>query len=409
VTRLVALAFAALLAPGLCRAEADDVLRLPIGDPARRDRTVPVALDSITDASTGAAITPAELPKQLAGARLLLVGEEHTSMDSHRVELAVLEALHRSGRKVTIALEMFPYTEQKALDDWSGGRLSEDEFLAAGRWYKNWGYSWLYYRDVFLFARDRRLPMVAVNAPRDVVSAVRKKGFQGLTPEESAHIPSRIDTDSPEHLRLFKASFDDDSFHAGMDEEAWKAMLAAQCTWDATMAFHAVKPLARDADPKAIVVLLAGAGHVQYGLGIERQVRTQSPVAVASLIPVAVRDEKGAPVETVQASYANFVWGVPAATDPLYPELGVSTRPRLGDELLEVIHVEKDSPAARAGLKEKDILVSLDGAALPDRETLARLIAGKRWGDTAAFVVRRDGESVTVTVPLRRTSPVGKP
>jgi uncharacterized iron-regulated protein len=380
---------------------AEDILKLPIGDPARRDRTVPVVLDAITDASSGAAITPAELPSRLSSVRLLLVGEEHTNMDSHRVELAVIEALVRSGRKVTVALEMFPYTEQKLLDDWSAGRVSEEEFLGPGHWYKSWGYNWLYYRDVFLFARDRRLPMVAVNAPREVVSAVRKKGFQGLTAEEAAHIPSKIDADSREHLRLFKASFDDPSFHASMDEEGWKAMLAAQCTWDATMGFQAVKSLSPD-DPKAIVVLLVGAGHVQYGLGIERQVRAQWPVPTASLIPVAVRDDKGKTIGSVQASYANFVWGVPAETDPIYPDLGVATRPRAEAALLELIHVEKDSPAERGGLKEKDVLVSVDGTPLPDREALARAVAGKRWGDAAVFVVRRGAENATVTVSLRR-------
>ena len=396
------LVLAALLATPIL---AEDILRLPIGDPARRDKTVPVVLDAITDTSSGAATTPAELPSRLSGARLLLVGEEHTNMDSHRVELAVIESLVRAGRKVTVALEMFPYPEQKLLDDWTNGRLSEEELLAPGRWYKSWGYNWLYYRDIFVFARDRRLPMVAVNAPREVVSAVRKKGFQGLTAEEAAHIPSKIDTDSPEHLRLFKASFDDASFHASMDEEAWKAMLAAQCTWDATMGFQAVKALSGDADPKAIVVLLVGAGHVQYGLGIERQVRSQWPVPTASVIPVVVRDSEGKSVSSVQASYANFVWGVPAETDPIYPDLGLSTRPRTEEALLEVIHVEKDSPAERGGLKEKDVLVSLDGSPLPDRETLARLIGTKRWGDAAVFIVRRGAENVSVTVPLRRKAP----
>ena len=398
--RIFALA-AILASPAL----AEDILRLPIGDPARRDRTVPVVLDAITDTSNGTAITPAELPSRLSSVRLLLVGEEHTSMDSHRVELAVIEALVRAGRKVTVALEMFPYPEQKLLDDWSNGRLSEEEFLAPGRWYKSWGYNWLYYRDVFFFARDRRLPMVAVNAPREVVSAVRKKGFQGLTAEEAAHIPSKIDTDSSDHLRLFKASFDDASFHASMDEEGWNAMLAAQCTWDATMGFQAVKALGGDADPKSIVVLLVGAGHVQYGLGIERQVRAQWPVPTVSVIPVAVRDDKGKAVGSVQASYANFVWGVPAETEPVYPDLGVSTRPGAEGGLLEVIHVEKDSPAERASLKEKDLLVSLDGSPLPDREALARLMGAKRWGDAAVVVVRRGAENATVTVPLRRKGP----
>ena len=392
-------ALAAALAAPLV---AEDLLHLPVGDPARRDRTVPVVLDAITDASDGAALTPAELASRLANARLVLVGEEHTNMDTHRVELAVIEVLQKSGRNVTIALEMFPYTEQKLLDDWVAGRLSEEEMLAAGRWYKSWGYNWLYYRDIFVFARDRKIPMLAVNAPRDVVSAVRKKGFQGLTAEEAAHIPSRIDTDSAEHLRLFKASFDDASFHASMDEDGWKAMLAAQCTWDATMGYQAVKPVSKTSDPKAVVVLLAGSGHVQYGLGIERQVRAQWPVPTASVIPVSIRDDKGKAVATVQASYANFVWGVPAETDAIYPDAGISTRPRTSEPLLEVIHVEKDSPAADAGLKDGDVLVSLDGAPLSDREALARLMAAKRWGDAAVIVLRRGADTMTVTMPLRR-------
>jgi S1-C subfamily serine protease len=115
-----------------------------------------------------------------------------------------------------------------------------------------------------------------------------------------------------------------------------------------------------------------------------------------------VADQKKGPIKGVQASYANFVWGIPEETDPLYPELGISTRVREDDKLLEVIDVEKDSPAARAGLKVQDILMTLDGNAIADRETLARIMAGKRWGDAAAFTVRRGAATLAVPVPLRR-------
>jgi uncharacterized iron-regulated protein len=380
-------------------------LHLPIGDPARRDREAPVVLDAITDTESGGSLTPAELPARLLGVRLLLVGEEHTVLETHAVERRVIEELDRSGRRVAIGLEMFPYTQQSALDDWSAGRLSEEQFLEAAHWYRHWGYNWGYYRDVFLYARDHRLRMFAVNAPREVVTAVRKKGFQGLTPEEAAHIPTQIDTKSADHMRLFRASFADASFHAGMSEEQWQAMLSAQCTWDATMAFHAVAPLAKDDDPKAIVVVLAGSGHVQYAMGIERQARQWYPGRIASLIPVAVADDKGRAVKAVRASYANFLWGVPPEGDPAFPELGVATRVIEGTEGaggLEVLDVEKDSPAAHAGLEAGDRLVSLDGAPLADREALARAMAGKRWGDTAALGVVRATEFFTRNVPLRR-------
>ena len=243
---------------------------------------------------------------------------------------------------------------------------------------------------------------MAINAPREVVSAVRKKGFQGLTAEEAAHVPTDVDTKNADHLRLFKASFGEGSFHAGMDDAAWQSMLDAQCTWDATMGFHAVQPLRRDEDPRSIVVVLVGAGHVQYGLGIERQARRTFPGRIASLIPVPVRDSDHGPIESVQASYANFVWGTPPEGDPLYPDLGVATRARPEESLLEILDVDEDSPAAAAGLKRGDVLLRFDGAPVSDRESLAKAMAAKRWGDVVIITVRREGAPADLTVPLRR-------
>ncbi|MEP6993050.1 MAG: ChaN family lipoprotein [Acidobacteriota bacterium] len=381
---------------------AEEILRLPIGDPARRDRDAAVVLDAITDTGSGAVLTPSELPGKLTDVRLLLVGEEHTDMDSHAVERRVIEELHRAGRHVLVGLEMYPYTAQSALDDWSAGKLSEDAFLESSHWYKHWGYNWFYYRDIFLFARENRLRVFGVNAPREVVSAVRKKGFQGLTPEEAAHIPTKIDTGSADHMRLFRASFEDASFHAGMSEEQWQAMLNAQCTWDATMAFQALHALEQDADPKAILVVLVGAGHVEYGLGIERQARQWFAGRIASIIPVPVADVHQKPVRAARASYANFLWGVPPEGDPLFPDLGVSTRPVEGQPRLEVINVEKDSPGQHADVRDGDVLVSLDGTPLPDRETLARVMAAKRWGDASVLVVRRGEDTVSLRLLFRR-------
>jgi len=402
VKRLAVGVLAAALA---ATAAAEDVLRLPIGDPARKGREAPLVLDAITDTATGVLLTPADLPGRLADARLVLVGEGHTEMDSHTVERRVVEALHRAGRRVLIGLEMYPYPEQRWLDDWSDGKLTEEAFLDGSHWYKNWGYNWLYYRDIFLFARDNRLRMYAINAPREVVAAVRQKGFQGLTPEEAAHIPTQIDTKNADHLRLFKASFEEMSFHVGGSDEQWQAMLNAQCTWDATMGWNAVAPLAKDPDPKAVMVVLVGAGHVQYGLGIAWQAKQWFGGKIASVIPVAVEDDKRHPVKAVQASYADFVWGIPPEVGPLYPDLGLATHTRPDDKLMEVLDVEKDTPAAAAGFQVGDVLLTMDGVALADRETLARLVAGKRWGDGAAFTVRRGEATVPVGVLLRRTLP----
>ena len=382
---------------------AEDPLHLPIGDPARKDRDVPVVLDGITETAGGTVLTPAELPARLAGVRLLLVGEEHTSMESHRVERRVLEELAGAGRRVSIGLEMYPYGEQPWLDQWVGGKLSEKEFVDESRWYKNWGYNWGYSRDIFLLAGKAQMPMFAINTPREVVAAVRKKGFTGLTEEEAAHVPAKIDTENADHLRLFKASFGDEGFHTGMSESDWKKMFEAQCTWDATMAQNAVAAMRKsEADEKAILVVLAGSGHVEYGLGIERQAARLFPGRIATLIAVAVRDDKEKPVKSVRASFANFVWGVAREADPVFPELGVSTRPAQGGKGVSVINVEKKSVADRAAIALGDVIVSMDGTPVEDRETLNRLVAEKKWGDSARLALRRGGSPVDVTVLFRR-------
>jgi uncharacterized iron-regulated protein len=391
-------------------AVAEDPLHLPIGEAGRRDRDVPLVLDGITEAAGGTVLTPAELPARLSGVKLLLVGEEHTAMESHRVERRVLEELANAGRRVLVGLEMYPYVEQASLDLWVKGKLSEKDFLAQSRWYKNWGYNWGYYRDIFLLAGEKQMPMFAINTPREVVAAVRRKGFAGLTEEEVAHVPSRVDTDSPDHLRLFKALLGDEGMHSGMSDADWKGMFEAQCTWDATMAQNAVAARKSYADDeKAILVVLVGGGHVAYGLGIQRQAAHLFPGRVATLVPIAVRDEKNKPVGAVRASYADFVWGVAPEHDTLFPGLGVSTRPAEGGKGVSIINVEKKSVAEKAGLALGDQIVSMDGTAVEDRETLNRLIAEKKWGDSARVVLRRGGNPVNPTVYFRREPPADEP
>ena len=123
---------------------------------------------------------------------------------------------------------------------------------------------------------------------------------------------------------------DGDNAHPGMSDEALKGMLAAQSTWDATMGWNAVKALKASDDPKAIMVVLVGSGHVAYGVGIERQARRWIDGAVTTLVPVPVEDDKGVPITHARASYADIVYGVAGERESAYPSLGVSTIPVQG-------------------------------------------------------------------------------
>jgi len=375
------------------------ILHLAIGDPERRTRDARVVLDGITDTEKGEVFSVNQLAARLHDTRLLLIGEEHTTADFHRVQLRVIRALHEAGRKVTIGLEMFPYTEQRSLDHWRDGLLTETGFVTLARRYEFWGYHWDYYRDIFLYARDNRIPMYGVNTPRNVVTAVRQKGIEHLSDAERQHVPPQIDVDNADHLVFFRASFDDDdSMHGHMPESMLKSMQAAQATWDASMGYNSVRVL-KGAPPESILVVLVGSGHVAYGVGIEHQARQWFDGKITTLIPVAVEDSEEKPVESVKASYANFIWGIPYERDSLFPSLGFSTT-ETGAR--EIIAIEKDSIAARSGFQVKDQVLSLDGIAAPDRETWNRLMATKNWGDSAVVTVKRGEAEVRIDAELRR-------
>jgi uncharacterized iron-regulated protein len=390
-------------------------LHLSLGDTARKDKEAKIVLDAVTATASGALLNPREVATSLAGTRLLFVGESHTTMDFHRVQLKMIEELQRAGRKVLIGLEMYPNTEQRYLDDWCRDFYSESGFIQMSHWYKNWGYNWNYYRDIFLFARDHGIRMFALNAPREVVSAVSKKGLANLSPEEKAHIAPKIDTSSEEHLALFKAFFAESmGMNAMMSDSMIVPMFASQCTWDATMGYNAVQALKEYGDETAVMVVLIGSGHVAYNLGIQRQAAQWYDGKMASIIPIQVSDERDRPVEIVQASYADYLWGVPPERSPLYPELGATTNDVPGETRRRVLAVSEGSPAKLAGFQAGDILISMDGIPLPDAETMNRLMAEKRWGDSAVFVVHRqpkDGAPVdaTLKVDFRRRNPVPRP
>jgi len=380
-----------------------DPQHLAIGDPARKDQIAAVRLDGITDTAKNEVIDSAEFARRLADARVLFIGEEHTNGEFHRAQLRAIEALHAAGRKVIIGLEMFPYTVTKPLEDWTAGKLTEQQFLDQAKWYETWSHHWGHYREIFEYARDHHLRMVGINVPRDVVRTVRSKGLEALDPETRKHMPPSINTTSTEHRELVHSYFSaDDPLHSNMPPDQAEGLYLAQVTWDSAMGWNAGQALTTPADPKEIVVVLIGSGHVAYGLGAERQLTPHFQGRIASLIPVTVRDDEGEPVAGVSASYANYLWGVPWTAQPTLPVLGVSLMGSIGKEPGKVIQIDKGSTADQAGLKVGDILRTLDGVKIDGSTALQRQVGEYRWGDPAELVIERDGRPMTLKIAFRR-------
>jgi uncharacterized iron-regulated protein len=381
------------------------VLNLKLGDPVRRDLKADLVLDGITDTRRGDLITPMELARRLETAQVVYVGEEHTDMAYHIVERRMIEALHDAGREVLIGAEMFPTGAQPVLDRWNQGAISPADFTdKESGWYENWGYRWEYYRDIFVYARDHGIPLFGINLPREVIRAVRAKSFDSLTPEQAKLLQFPVDTTNAEHRTLFRAYFNaDDPLHGSgaSAAEMLEGLYRAQCAWDAAMGWNAAAALEKRKGKNPVVVILIGGGHVAYGLGSPRQLAAHSTRRIATIMPVPVQDSDGAKVPAVQASYADFLWGIPAQTDPAYPSLGISLAGKEG-AAQKVIEVEKNSPAERAGLHVGDAIESLDGRTVTSLGTFRRWMANYEWGDTVNVAAKRDDKSMALTVALRR-------
>jgi Haem-binding uptake, Tiki superfamily, ChaN len=108
---------------------------------------------------------------------------------SRDVELATLDYLSKRGRLHAIALDAFPRTAQAALDDFSFGRIDEAELAARCGGVAD-GIS-----PVLAFARERRLPVVALGVEAEILNAVEAGGLEALTEEQRRSLPAVHATD----------------------------------------------------------------------------------------------------------------------------------------------------------------------------------------------------------------------
>src|SRR5262245_6964323 len=86
------------------------------------------------------ALRPDAVIAELARKPVVLLGERHDSAEHHRWQLHTLAALHALHPRLVLGMEMFPRRAQKVLDEWSAGKLTEDELLARTDWSQVWGH-----------------------------------------------------------------------------------------------------------------------------------------------------------------------------------------------------------------------------------------------------------------------------
>jgi uncharacterized iron-regulated protein len=229
---------------------------------------------------TGHPVARAEAMPRAAAGRVLLLGEQHATPAHHMWQRDMLASLADRGPLV-IGLEQLPRAAQPALDRWVAGEVDEARFLAESRWKELWGHDFAAYLPVFALARDRRIPMKALNIDRAFVRRVGREGFDAAAAGGTAPV-GRPAAPDPAYAARLETSFRQHMRDAS--PEALARFVEAQTVWDRAMAEGIVMSLRET--PGARVGAIMGWGHVANGHGVPHQLAALGVSDSVSAIPV---------------------------------------------------------------------------------------------------------------------------
>jgi len=381
----------------------DPTLTLKIGDPKRKDKVMEVGPGAVLSGETGAAIDFERMIRDMMTSRIVHVGETHDSMPMHELQFQVIRALYARDKHLAVGLEMLPVTVQEALNKWTAGVLTKDEFIREIRWYVNWNFNFGYYEKIFDFAREHRLPIYALNIPREIITKIRMRGWDALSEEEKALIPGTPDVTNQDHRTLIRTVFESSDIpHAmkgpGLDA-VFEGLYRSQSAWDEVMGANAVRGV--ESEGRRVVVCV-GSGHLLYNLGLNRRAYEKSKMPFKTVIAVVV--SAGKKTLTVSRAIGDYVFGLPEEEKPAFPTIGLSFKKVDNLENLVVDPKPTDGVAGRSDFEKGDIILSVDGKAYSDINEIRMALAKIKCGDEVKFKVLRTGQVKDVSLKCEKKS-----
>lgn len=328
-----------------------------------------------TDVDPNDAGAVSRLLDELAGRRVVYVGEVHDRYDHHLNQLAVIRGLNERGVKLAIGMEYFQEPFQGYLDAYSAGRIDESEMLRRTEYFTRWRFDYRLYRDILAYARKHDIPLVALNAPTEMVEAVSERGIDGLSPDYRRRLPARIDPADVDYERRLRDAF---RMHGNLTEARFKRFMEVQSVWDEYMARRAADYLARH--PDRTLVVLVGAAHVMHDSAIPQRLRRYRPVEQAVIVT-----RPFAPLPGV-------------APDHIFADREIKLGPpgRLGmsfvggeDGVVRVHSVTPRGAAQQAGLNEGDRVLQIAGVAVRGLDDVRVAMMDRAPGDGVYVVAER--------------------
>lgn len=282
----------------------------------------------------------------LLSSRIILIGEEHEDPSHHKFQLELIKRLHQRYPKLVIGVEMVQRPFQRELDDFINGKISEEAFLRAIEYFDRWGYDWRLYRDIFLWARENKVKMLALDLPKEIVSKAHKQGLQALNDKETKELP---ETDF--HFPIGYKRYLENVYYQHKFAEngsSFERFYQAQVLRDEAMAETLAEFLFKNPAYKAVV--LVGKGHIlnRWGLYFALKKRIKQP-----LLSIILGD-----VPFFSPEVADYLFYPPEFKINRTPQLGV-----ILEEVKEGLLIKEVKPgslAEKIGLKKEDVILEIN-------------------------------------------------
>ena len=308
------------LATGLCIVLACRAVESSVNEPSPLDSRTWQAWD-VLDAKTGTPVKVDEWIETLSRYDIVYLGEEHHNPFHIEAALKILRSLVDRGLRPVLALEMFGWDGQAALDRYvapDDSDVNRQEFLAEARWTQNWGGSFDDYAPLLDFARAHRLMVRALNPPKPFIRGVVKKGLAGARSDPEWNywgMAAETIVDDP----LYRERILDQlqQCHGGGAPEDYQTMYEASMVRDEAMARTLVttwNALRAEGVSRGPMVSYTGGGHIQYKLPIPKRVarRLSNEVSQTTVYLTSFEPSLQAEISrSMEEGLADYLWLTP--------------------------------------------------------------------------------------------------
>ncbi|HHG73978.1 MAG TPA: PDZ domain-containing protein, partial [Persephonella sp.] len=315
--------------------------------------------------------------------RVIYIGEQHTMFSNHAMQLNIIKALYEKYPKIAVGMEMFQRSKQEVIDRYLKGEIDEKRFLKESEYYKAWKYNYHLYRPIIQFCREKGIPIIALNADRDIVRKVSQKGIESLSKEEIKKLPEDMDFVNFGYIEYLKDIFAEHGSSV-TKKKKFSSFLQSQIIWDETMAQTASEYITKNPDRKLII--LAGGGHIRYRYGIPSRVERRT-------------GERGLTIlmdDQLKKGISDYMIYTAHLTGEKERKIGVYVEET--GKGLKVDKVIKDSPAEKAGIKKGDIIIRFNGRQINDIIDL-KIELFFSQGENE-IVVKRNGKEIKMNIQL---------